>query len=145
MPASGSRWAGPDREWGDGMNALAAGGVTKRLVGRAAVRDVSVSLEGGSIVGLLGPNGAGKSTLLRLLVGLLEPDAGRVLLDGRPLAALPDRERARRIAYLPQDGVVHWQLTVEAVVGLGRIPHRGGPAVFSGRSGERRVGQRCVR
>src|SRR3546814_6938739 len=78
---SGSRSAGPDREWGDGMNALAAEGVTKRLGGRAAVRDVSVSLEGGSIVGLLGPNGAGKSTLLRLLVGLLEPDAGRVLLD----------------------------------------------------------------
>src|SRR3546814_19774457 len=99
MPASGSRSAGPDREWGDGMNALAAEGVTKRLGGRAAVRDVSVSLEGGSIVGLLGPYGAGKSTLLRLLVGLMEPDAGRVLLDWRTLGALPDRDRARRLAY----------------------------------------------
>src|SRR3546814_17057193 len=84
MPASGSRSAGPDREWGDGMNALAAEGVTKRLGGRAAVRDVSVSLEGGSIVGLLGQNGEGKSPLLRLLVGLLEtrPEERRVGNNG---------------------------------------------------------------
>ena len=113
------------------MSTLTAERVTKRLGGRPVLQDLSLALAGGSVVGLLGPNGAGKSTLLRLLVGLLEPDAGSVLLDGQPLAALPDRERARRIAYLPQYGTVHWQLTVEAVVGLGRIPHQGTPPIFS--------------
>jgi iron complex transport system ATP-binding protein len=73
----------------------------------------------------LGPNGAGKSTLLRLLTGLLDPDSGRVLLDGTPLAAVSLRERARAVGYLPQDGVVHWRLTVAAVVALGRLPHQG--------------------
>ncbi len=113
------------------MSSLAAERLTKRLGGRDVLRSVSVAFESGSVVGLLGPNGAGKSTLLRLLVGLLKPDDGTVLLDGRPLAAVPDRERARIMAYLPQDGAVHWQLTVRAVVGLGRIPHQGGPALFA--------------
>jgi len=113
------------------MSVLASEALAKSLGGRTVLRDVSLSLAGGSVVGLLGPNGAGKSTLLRLLVGLLEPDGGRVTLDGQPLSTIPDRERARRIAYLPQDGVVHWDLTVEAVVALGRIPHRGAPTIFA--------------
>ncbi|MET4698300.1 iron complex transport system ATP-binding protein [Constrictibacter sp. MBR-5] len=114
------------------MSVLATEGLSKALGGRQVLRDVSLSLAAGSVVGLLGPNGAGKSTLLRLLVGLLEPDGGRITLDGIPLDAVPARERARRIAYLPQHGVVHWELSVEAVVGLGRIPHQGAPSIFSG-------------
>ena len=114
------------------MSVLAAEGLSKALGGRPVLRDVSLSLAGGNVVGLLGPNGAGKSTLLRLLVGLLEPDGGRITLDGVPLNAVAARDRGRRIAYLPQDGVVHWELSVDAVVGLGRIPHRGAPAIFSG-------------
>jgi iron complex transport system ATP-binding protein len=74
---------------------------------------------------IVGPNGAGKSTLLRALAGLLVPAAGRIELDGEPLAALPARERGRRIAWLGQLGETCGDLTVRETVALGRLPHLG--------------------
>ena len=94
-----------------------------RLGGRKAVRSVSASLRGGSLVGGIGPNGAGKSTLVRAALGLLPLAGGGVLLDGRPLAALPRKMLARRLAYLPQGQMLHWPLAVERLVALGRLPH----------------------
>jgi iron complex transport system ATP-binding protein len=73
-------------------------------------------------VALVGPNGAGKTTLVRALAGLI-PATGRILLDGRPIAHTTPRERARRIAYLPQGNAFHWPLAVAAIVRLGRTPH----------------------
>jgi len=70
----------------------------------------------------VGPNGAGKTTLIRALTGLL-PSQGDIQLDGRPLAAFSPRERARRIAYLPQGNVFHWPMPAEQIVALGRYPH----------------------
>lgn len=67
-----------------------------------AVAGVSLLLQPGEVVGLIGPNAAGKSTLARIACGLLAPDAGEVLLSGDPLPSLQRRERARRIALLPQ-------------------------------------------
>jgi len=91
----------------------------------AVVQEVDVALQPGEVTAILGPNGAGKSTLLRGLAGLHAPDSGAVHLHGQSLAKLPGAERARQLGYLPQDANVHWPLTVERVVALGRIPHLG--------------------
>ncbi|WP_041795841.1 ABC transporter ATP-binding protein [Pararhodospirillum photometricum] len=94
------------------------------LDGRTLVRDVSLRLAPGDLVGLIGPNGAGKSTLVRALAGVI-PARGRLLLEGVPLPSLSRRERARRVAYLPQERGLSWPLTVREVVALGRVPHGG--------------------
>jgi iron complex transport system ATP-binding protein len=103
---------------------LAADRLTVSL-GRAEVlREVTTTLEPGTITAICGPNGAGKSTLLAALAGLLEPASGDVLLEGRALAALSPRERARWIGYLPQTGDIAWDLSVANLAALGRLPHR---------------------
>lgn len=90
------------------------------LAGR--LLDLSASLRPGEVTAICGPNGAGKSSLLSCLAGLLTPDSGEVRLEGAPLASLPPRERARAIGYLPQSAEVAWDLSVETLAGLGRIP-----------------------
>jgi iron complex transport system ATP-binding protein len=102
--------------------ALRATDLSVRLAGKLIVDRVSLALKAGELVALVGPNGAGKTTLIRALAGLL-PAEGAIALDGRPLAALSLRERARRIAYLPQGHVFYWPMDVAAVVALGRQPH----------------------
>jgi iron complex transport system ATP-binding protein len=67
-----------------------------------ALDGVDLALRAGELVVAIGPNGSGKSTLVKLLAGLLEPQSGSVLLEGRPLASFDPRERARRIAVVPQ-------------------------------------------
>lgn len=104
--------------------------------GRAVLADVSAAFAPGTVTVILGPNGAGKSTLLEALAGLLMPASGRVLLDGAGLDGLAARERARAIGYLPQSGTVHWNLRVDELVALGRLPHRG---AFAGLSDEDRA------
>ncbi len=97
-----------------------------------ALDDVTAAFQPGRITVLLGPNGAGKTSLLKCLVGLAEPESGQVSLGGRALHVLKPRERARAIAYLAQDPVVHWNLVGRELVALGRLPHRGpfgGPSV----------------
>ena len=87
--------------------------VALTLGGRPLVRDVSLTLEPGEVIGLLGPNGAGKTTTFNLVIGLLRPDTGQVLMDGHPVAALSMPERARLgIGYLPQEPSVFRQLSV---------------------------------
>jgi iron complex transport system ATP-binding protein len=80
----------------------------------------------GAITAICGPNGAGKSTLLAAMAGLLQPDAGAVLLDGMPLAQMAPRERARHIGYLPQGSEIAWDMSVQSLVALGRLPHGDG-------------------
>ncbi len=92
---------------------------------RDVLHDVTLELPQGTIVSLLGENGAGKTTLLKLFAGLLEPRAGTVLLNGRPLESAPRREAARRIGYLPQGFEPLFPLRALDAVLLGRIPHRG--------------------
>jgi lipopolysaccharide export system ATP-binding protein len=83
------------------------------LGGRTLVKDVSLELHPGEVVGLLGPNGAGKTTTFNLVTGLLRPDRGDVCLDGQSVAALPMPKRARLgIGYLPQEASVFRSLTV---------------------------------
>jgi iron complex transport system ATP-binding protein len=94
------------------------------LGGRQVLRGIDFSAPAGRLTAVIGPNGAGKTTLLRALAGLLAPAAGEVALDGRPLAGWERGERARSLAYLPQERIVHWGLAVRVVVALGRLPHQ---------------------
>ena len=82
-------------------------------------------VEKGELVGLLGPNGAGKSTLLKLIAGLLTPKEGRIFYGGRSLGEIPVRERARKIAYVPQSMHFTFPLSVWEIVEMGRHPHLG--------------------
>ncbi|HUD28547.1 MAG TPA: ABC transporter ATP-binding protein [Novosphingobium sp.] len=90
------------------------------LAGR--LRDLTLSVHSGEVTAICGPNGAGKSTLLSCFAGLLAPDGGLATLGARLLRQVPAIERARRIGYLPQSPEVAWDVTVEVLVSLGRLP-----------------------
>lgn len=103
---------------------LAARDVHVQLGEQRVLRGVSCEFEPGWTA-IVGPNGAGKSTLLRVLAGLLVPRAGAVELDGKLLGAWSSRERARRVAWLAQQGETSGELTARETVGLGRLAHLG--------------------
>ncbi len=107
---------------------LAAENIDVRLTERLVLERVSVAIEPGRITAIVGPNGAGKSTLLRALAGLQPCAKGQVLLDHRAIGAHSRIERARALAYLPQDRQLNWPVAVRAIVALGRLPHRLSPA-----------------
>ena len=93
---------------------LAAENLVKKYGGRTVVRDVSLHVGGGEIVGLRGPNGAGKTTTFSIVVGLVRPDGGSVKLSDRDLTDLPMYLRARAgISYLPQEPSAFRKMTVE--------------------------------
>lgn len=102
---------------------LSARSLTVTRGAATLVRDLDLEVEGGTFLGLLGPNGAGKTSLMRVLAGFEAPATGHVLYDGRSAADIGRRGLGRTIAYLPQDGRIHWPLPVEEVVALGRLPH----------------------
>jgi lipopolysaccharide export system ATP-binding protein len=93
---------------------LTAERLDKSFGARRVLRDVSVRISAGEVVGLLGPNGAGKTTTFYIIVGLLRSDGGRVMLNGVDVTDLPMYQRARAgISYLPQEPSVFRKLTVE--------------------------------
>ena len=93
---------------------LIAQHLAKAYGGRPVVKDVSLEVSEGEIVGLLGPNGAGKTTCFYMIVGLVEADAGDIQLDNQSLMRLPMHRRAQaRIGSLAQEASVFWQLTVK--------------------------------
>lgn len=88
-------------------------GLTKAFKKRVVVRDLSVALSPGEVVGLLGPNGAGKTTTFGMIVGLLKPDEGHIFFQDKNITPMPMYRRARAgIAYLPQEPSVFQHLTV---------------------------------
>lgn len=105
------------------MTGLHVSGLGVSLAGRAVLTDVSFTTEPGDLVGVIGPNGAGKSSLMRAIAGLIA-STGSVTIASRSLPDMTPAERARVIAYLPQDRDVAWPLEVASVVALGRLPHR---------------------
>jgi iron complex transport system ATP-binding protein len=115
---------------------LAASNISVTLGGKLIVDRASLVVSTGEIVGLIGPNGAGKSTLLRAMLGLVDRSSGDVKLDGDDFLQKSGRERARAVAFLPQDRRVEWRLPAGDVVMLGRYPHQSG---FGGPSPEDRA------
>lgn len=96
------------------MNYLEAVSLSKRYRSREVVKDVSLRVNEGEIVGLLGPNGAGKTTCFYMIVGLVHLDGGQIVLDGNNLTHLPMHRRARMgLSYLPQEASIFRRLTVE--------------------------------
>ena len=96
------------------IHTLEATRLMKRYGARKVVRDVSVAVRSGEVVGLLGPNGAGKTTTFYMIVGLVPPNGGEILLDEKPITHLPIYKRARLgISYLPQEASVFRKLSVE--------------------------------
>ncbi|MDH3445033.1 MAG: LPS export ABC transporter ATP-binding protein [Deltaproteobacteria bacterium] len=96
------------------MSVLKAVRVAKSYNGRRVVDGISLEVCGGEIVGLLGPNGAGKTTTFQMMVGLVQPDDGKVLLNDEDLTEAPIYQRARSgISYLPQESSVFRRLTVQ--------------------------------
>jgi iron complex transport system ATP-binding protein len=104
---------------------LIADGVSVTFGARKVLQEISLTFRPGEVTAVVGPNGAGKSTLLSCLAGLRRPATGAVTLDGRPVLAFADRDRARRIGYLPQTPEIAWPLDVHTFVRLGRTAHRG--------------------
>ena len=93
---------------------LSAQNLAKNFKGRDVVKDVSIEVSQSQIVGLLGPNGAGKTTCFYMIVGLIQADSGRVLLDQKDVTQLPIHDRARHgLSYLPQESSIFRNLTVE--------------------------------
>jgi iron complex transport system ATP-binding protein len=90
-----------------------------------AVREITVQIARGSLTGLIGPNGCGKTTLLKLLAGVLTPDSGTVVLDGRALTTMSRRHIARRIAVVPQETHPAFEYSVLEMALMGRHPHLG--------------------
>ena len=92
---------------------LSAHGLQKSFRSRQVVQDFGFEIRQGEVVGLLGPNGAGKTTCFYMVVGLIEPDGGRITLDGEDITGLPMHQRARLgLGYLPQEASVFRRLSV---------------------------------
>ncbi|MBV1887326.1 MAG: ABC transporter ATP-binding protein, partial [Parvibaculaceae bacterium] len=92
--------------------------LTITLGDHCAVRDVSLKLNSGELVGLIGPNGAGKTTLMRALLRLTPIDKGEIFLDGKEITHDPAHAHAGQISYLPQGQNIAWPLTGKNLVAL---------------------------
>ncbi|WP_168196811.1 ABC transporter ATP-binding protein [Brevundimonas sp. M20] len=101
------------------MSALQLIDATAALGGREVLKTVTLSVATGELVAIVGPNGAGKSSVIRALAGLLRLTGGSARLDGTDLPRLSARERAERLAYLPQEGRIAWNLPAVEVAALG--------------------------
>ncbi len=98
---------------GQSHSDLRAEGLKKRYRSRVVVKDVSLEVRSGEVIGLLGPNGAGKTTCFYMMVGLVPMDGGELFLDGKRLTHTPMHRRARLgLSYLPQEASIFRRLTV---------------------------------
>ncbi len=96
------------------MEAMVARGLCKTYNGRTVVKDVSIDVKQGEVVGLLGPNGAGKTTSFYMMVGLVRADAGSIRIGSEDVTPRPLHERARLgVGYLPQEASIFRELSVE--------------------------------
>jgi iron complex transport system ATP-binding protein len=99
--------------------------ISVQIGGNTILSGISGRLKRGCVTALIGPNGAGKTTLLRTMLGLQPLHSGSISIDGVSASTLSTNERARRLAYLPQSGAPHWNISARELVELGRLPWRG--------------------
>lgn len=92
--------------------------------GIEAINDISLDIKPGFITGIIGPNGSGKSTLIKCLAGIITPMFGDVIIDDIPVNEQSHRERARHIAYIPQESHIPFQFTALEIVLMGRSPYQ---------------------
>ena len=112
-----------DHESGEPMIALED--VAVSFGDQAVLEGVDLAVGRGEVVGLIGPNGSGKTTLIRTISGVLQPDDGRVVVDGTPIHELSSRAASRLIAVVPQRTTLEFAFDVRQIVEMGRTPHRG--------------------
>ena len=116
------------------MSVLSCTDLAVILGAKTILSGVSLSIQAGRVTAVVGPNGAGKSTLLACLAGLSDPSSGQVTLDAAALASMKPRERARRLAFLPQTPEIAWAVEARTLIELGRTPFTGA----GGQTGEDR-------
>ncbi|PKO42461.1 MAG: LPS export ABC transporter ATP-binding protein [Betaproteobacteria bacterium HGW-Betaproteobacteria-3] len=108
-----SAMAGADTHPADVNRRLEASNLQKSYGSRKVVKDVTLAVEKGEVVGLLGPNGAGKTTSFYMIVGLVRADAGTISIDGQPVEHMPIHRRSRLgLSYLPQEASIFRKLSV---------------------------------
>ena len=96
------------------MSTLSVQGISKSYKSREVVKNLTLEIKSGEVVGLLGPNGAGKTTAFYMIVGLASADKGNIILDGRDLTTRPIHERSKLgLGYLPQEASIFRKLSVE--------------------------------
>ncbi|HET6372358.1 MAG TPA: ABC transporter ATP-binding protein [Candidatus Polarisedimenticolia bacterium] len=105
--------------------AIEARGVSFRYDGDDVIRRLDLTLPHAEMAALAGPNGAGKTTLLKLICGTLPASEGEIFLEGEPISSMPPRERARRVALVPQETSLTFDFTVMETVLMGRTCHLG--------------------
>ncbi|MGI9233570.1 MAG: LPS export ABC transporter ATP-binding protein [Woeseiaceae bacterium] len=107
------------------MSILSVQDISKSYKLRKVVKNISIEIKSGEVVGLLGPNGAGKTTAFYMIVGLIAADSGKILLDGKDLTGQPVHRRAKLgLGYLPQEASIFRKLTVEQNI-LAILENRG--------------------
>jgi lipopolysaccharide export system ATP-binding protein len=107
------------------MSILSVQDISKSFKLRKVVKNLSLEIKSGEVIGLLGPNGAGKTTAFYMIVGLVPADSGTILLDGQDLTAQPMHRRAKLgVGYLPQEASIFRKMTVEKNI-LAILEHRG--------------------
>ncbi|MCZ6471535.1 MAG: ABC transporter ATP-binding protein [Gammaproteobacteria bacterium] len=106
------------------MSLMTATGLQYKIGNLSILKGIDFEIKAGELIGLIGPNGAGKSTLLRLLTRVEPASSGQILFDGKAIETLSAEQRAKRIGYLVQGGKAHWPVSVEKVVGLGRMAYQ---------------------
>lgn len=109
--------------------------ISVSVAGQAILDAVSLRPQAGQLTSIIGPNGAGKSTLLRAIVGLATLHSGKICIDGQPVNRLSVADRARRIAYLPQQIPISWPISVYDAVAMGRYAHGGRASALGAQCG----------
>jgi len=107
----------------DDISTISADRLGLELAGRKVLDGVTLQIHRHELLAIVGPNGAGKSSLIKLLAGVRSARQGGVSIDGKRLGDWDRRALARAVAYVPQERVVQWPLSVRSVVALGRLPH----------------------
>ncbi len=92
--------------------------------GKKILKNIDFNVENGKILSILGPNGSGKTTLLKVIAGILKPDIGEVIVNGKNFLKMQRREMAKLIAYVPQNFEPGFDFTVFDIVSMGRFPHK---------------------